>query len=70
MLRTNASVEEVSDEQSPAYVSQTNGGTEVAAMLIRGLVRTLGLGLGTAIGKIIPVDHAITPGCWSTQRFC
>jgi hypothetical protein len=45
VLRINTSVEKVSDEQSPTYDSQSNGGTEVAVMLIRGLFRTLRLGL-------------------------
>ena len=34
VLRIHTSVEKVSDEQSPAYDSQSNGGTEVAVMLI------------------------------------
>ena len=61
VLRIHTSVEKVSDEQSPAYDSQSNGGTEVAVMLIRGLFRTLRLGLEAAIGKRIPIDHAVTP---------
>ena len=61
VLRINPGVEKVSDEQSPAYDSQANGGVEVGVMLIRGLFRTLRLGLEASIGKRIPVDHAIMP---------
>ena len=61
VLRISTSVEKISDEQSPAYDSQSNGGTEVGVMLIRGLFRTLRLGLEAAIGKRIPVDHAVIP---------
>ena len=61
VLRANTSVDKISDEQSPAYDSQSNGGTEVGVMLIRGLFRTLRLGLEAAIGKRIPINHAIIP---------
>ena len=61
VLRVNTSVDKISDEQSPAYDSQSNGGTEVGVMLIRGLFRTLRLGLEAAIGKRIPINHAIIP---------
>ena len=54
-------IQRVSDEQSPAYGSQANGGVEVGVMLIRGLFRTLGLGLEASIGKKSRVDHAIMP---------
>ena len=61
VLRINTSVDKVSDEQSPAYDSQANGGVEVGVMLIRGLFRTLKLGLEASIGKRIPMDHAVIP---------
>ena len=61
VLRINTSVEKISDEQSPAYDSQANGGVEVGVMLIRWLFRTLRLGVEASIGKRIPVDHAVMP---------
>ena len=51
----------VSSETSPKYDSQSNGGTEVGVMLIRGLFRTLKLCLEARIGKVIPVGHALIP---------
>ena len=61
VLRMNTSVDTISDEQSPAYDSQANGGVEVGVMLIRGLFRTLKLGLEASIGERIPIDRAIIP---------
>ncbi len=51
----------VRDEQSPAHDSQGKGGVEVGVVRIRGLFRTLRLGLEASIGKKVPVDHAIMP---------
>ena len=51
----------VSSETSPEYDSQSNGGTEVGVMLIRGLFRTIKLCLEARIGKIIPIGHALIP---------
>ena len=61
VLRIGTSVEQISAEQSPTYDSQPNGGTEVGVMLVRGPFRASRLGLEAAIGKRIPVDHAIMP---------
>ena len=46
-------------EKSAPYDSQSNGGTEVGVMLIRGLFRTLKLCLEANLGKYIPVNHSV-----------
>ena len=48
-------------ENSAPYDSQSNGGTEVGVMLIRGLFRTLKLCLEAHMGKYIPVNHPVLP---------
>jgi hypothetical protein len=48
-------------ERSAPYDSQSNGGTEVGVMLIRGLFRTLKLCLESHVGKYIPVSHPVVP---------
>ncbi len=48
-------------EESPRYDSQSNGGTEVGVMLIRGLFRTLKLALESKIEKHTPIGHALVP---------
>jgi hypothetical protein len=55
-------------EQSAAYDSQSNGGTEVGIRLVRGLLRTVKLGMEARIGKYIPVDHAMMP--WMVEHVC
>jgi hypothetical protein len=51
----------ISSETSPEYDSQSNGGTEVGVMLVRGLFRTITLCLEARIRKIVPVGHALIP---------
>ena len=60
--------EQLGKEQSAAYDSQSNGGTEVGVRLVRGLLRTLKLCLEERIGKYIPVDHAVVP--WLVDHVC
>ena len=45
---------QISEEQSAAYGSETDGGTEVEVRLVRGLLCTLKLCLEERIGKYIP----------------
>ncbi len=52
---------QLTKEQSAAYDSQPNGGTEVDVRLVRGLLRTVKLCPQARIGKYVPVDHAIMP---------
>ena len=59
---------QLTKEQSAAYDSQSNGGTEVGVMLVRGLLRTVKLCLEARIGKYVPVDHAIMP--WMVDHVC
>ena len=56
-----AAASRISSETSPEYDSQSNGGTEVGVMLVRGLFRTIKLCLEARIGKVIPVGHALIP---------
>jgi hypothetical protein len=60
--------DQISKEQSAAYDSQSNGGTEVGIRLVRGLLRTIKLCLEARIGKYIPVDHAVMP--WMMEHAC
>ena len=48
-------------EQSQAYDSQSNGGTEVGVKILRGHFRTLKLCLEARIGKSIPIHHPVIP---------
>ena len=50
-------MEQVGKEDSVAYDSMTNGGTEVGVGLLRGMFRTLKLCLEQRIDKQIPIDH-------------
>ncbi len=54
-----ATLKKISKEEPPAHDSQSNGGTEVGVMLIRGIFRTLKLCLEARIGKYVPVAHAV-----------
>ena len=60
--------EQLTNEQSAAYDSQSNGGTEVGVRLVRGILRTVKLCLEARIGKYIPVDHAVMP--WMVEHVC
>ena len=62
------SAENVTKERPPAYESQSNGGTEVGVMLVRGLFRTLKLCFEARIESYIPVKHAIT--AWLLEHTC
>ena len=53
-------LEQVSQETSAAYESQSNGSTEVGIQLVRGLFRTLRLCLEERIQKVVPVTHPLT----------
>ena len=59
---------QMTKEQSAAYDSQSNGGTQVGIRLVRGLPRTIKLCLGARVGKYIPVDHAVMP--WMIEHVC
>ena len=48
-------------EASAPYDSQSNGGTEVGIMLVRGIFRTLKLCLESQLRKYIPVAHPVIP---------
>ena len=54
-------VKQLSKEEPATYDSQSNGGTEVGVMLIRGLFRTLKLCLESQIEKYIPTAHSVIP---------
>ena len=53
-------LEAATSEQSQAYDSQSNGGTEVGIRAVRGLFRTLRLCLERRIGYSIPPRHPLT----------
>ena len=53
-------LDQVGQEHSPAYDSQSNGSTEIGIQLVRGLFRTVRLCLEERLGKSIPPSHAIT----------
>ena len=55
----DTSLKRLSNEEPAKYDSQSNGGTEVGAMLVRALFRRLKLCLGSVIGKSISVGHAV-----------
>ena len=59
---------QITAEQSAAYDSQSNGGTEVGVQLVRGLFRTLRLCLEARLDATIPVDHAMT--AWMIEHTC
>ena len=61
-------MEQVGSEQSAAYDSQSNGGTEVGIRLIRGMFRTTKLCLESRIGKYVPIDHPVIP--WMLEHVC
>ena len=65
---TEATLKRLSKEELAKYDSQSNGGTEVVVILIRGLFRRLKLCLGSHIGKFIPVGHAVVP--WPLEHTC
>ena len=65
---THQNGENVTKEQPAKYESQSNGGTEVGVMLVRGLFRTLKLCLEARIDHYIPAGHAIIP--WLLEHTC
>ena len=62
-------VEQVTNENPPAYDSQANGGTEVGVRIVRGMVRTLELCLEARINKHIPVGQPMM-ALWLTSVLC
>ena len=58
---SDAGLRRLTKETSAPYDSQSNGGTEVGVMLIRGIFRTLKLCLEGHLQKYIPVAHSIVP---------
>ena len=58
---SDAGLRRLTKETSAPYDSQSNGGTEVGVMLIRGIFRTLELCLEGHLQKYIPVAHSIVP---------
>ena len=52
-------IEAATTEQSQAYDSQSNGGTELGVKILRGHFRTLKLCLEARIGRSVPVDHPV-----------
>ena len=58
---SRVTLKRLTSEKSAPYDSQSNGGTEVGVMLIRGLFRTLKLCLEAHLGKYIPVNHSMLP---------
>ena len=52
-------METITDEKSPPYDSQANGGTEVGIRIVRGQLRTLRLCLERRIGHRIPPNHPL-----------
>ena len=65
---SETSLRRLCKEEPAAYDSQSNGGTEVGVMLVRGLFRTLNLCLESQIERFIPVGHAIIP--WLLEHTC
>ena len=61
-------LQRLSKEEPAPYDSQSNGGTEVGVMLIRGLFRTLKLCLESQIGRYIPAGHAVV--AWLLEHTC
>ena len=53
-------LDQVGQEHSPAYDSQSNGSTEIGIQLVRGLFRTVRLCLEERLGKSMPPSHAVT----------
>jgi hypothetical protein len=58
---SEASLRRLTKETSAPYDSQSNGGTEVGVMLVRGIFRTLKLCLEGHLQKYIPVAHPVVP---------
>jgi len=61
-------LEEIGKEESAAYDSQSNGGTEIGVRLVRGRFRTVKLCLEQRIDKCIPIDHPAVP--WLLEHTC
>ncbi len=54
-------IDTATSEESHPYDSQANGGTEVGIRNVRGLFRSLKLGLEERIGNQLPPSHPLTP---------
>ena len=68
LLKMIERMENVQEESSAAYDSQSNGGVEVGVKLVRGMFRTLKLCLEARLGKYLPISHAIT--AWLLEHAC
>ena len=53
-------VTQIRVEDPLRYDSQSNGGIETGIRIIRGQFRTLKLCLDARLGKIVPINHALT----------
>jgi len=58
---SQVTLKRLTKEKSAPYDSQSNGGTEVGVMLVRGIFRTLKLCLESHLGMYIPVKHPVLP---------
>ena len=65
---SETSLKRLSKEEPATYDSQSNGGTEVGVMLVRGLFRTLKLCLESQVERFISAGHAIIP--WLLGHTC
>ena len=63
-------VDQASFEHPPTYDSKSNGSVENAVKQIKGMLRTLKLGLERNIGKRVPDEYQSCPGSLSTQAGC
>ena len=58
---SEACLKRLTKESSAPYDSQSNGGTEVGVMFVRGIFRTLKLCLEGHLQKYILVAHPVVP---------
>ena len=61
-------LEQLTAEEPAKYDPQSSGGVETGIRLVRGLFRTLKLGLEARIDRFIPVHHSIVP--WLLEHTC
>ena len=59
-------LEQIGEEHSPEYYPQSNGAVEAAVGAVKGLMRTLLLGLEQRLGHRIPPDHPVV--AWLATR--
>ena len=68
LLKMIEKMENVQEESSATYDSQSNGGVEVGVKLVRGMFRTLKLCLEARLGKYLPISHGVT--AWLLEHAC